>query len=68
MNVFLEIAQASVDYYWASYDKLKELESVMSTETGKSACRRGQLAWKTKALIVEDGTMRLKELCTVNQK
>ena len=68
MNVFLEIAQASVDYYWACYDRLKELESVMSTETGKSTYRRGQLAWKTKALIVEDGTMRLKELCTVNQK
>lgn len=48
------------DKYWSYYDELKSLESICPSEDGRAIYRKGQLVWKTKALIVEDGMIFLR--------
>ena len=67
MNSFIDQAQVKLAFNWSCYDKLKELEILCPDQSGKQIYRKGQLVWKTKALIVQDKLLRLKELCAVNQ-
>ena len=60
--------QVKLTFNWSCYDKLKELEIICPDESGKQIYRKGQVAWKTRALIVQDKLLGLKELYTVNEK
>lgn len=46
--------------YWGYYDELKRLRDACPSQEGKAIYRRGQLMWKTKALIVEDNMLALR--------
>lgn len=59
---FIKLAQEIIDSHWANYDTLKDIEQTCLDPAGKTIYQRGQLKWKTRALIVEDNLFRLKEL------
>lgn len=53
------------DKYWRYHDELKALEIVCQSQEGKAIYRRGQLMWKTKAMIVEDNMITLRNVTPI---
>ena len=46
--------------YWRDYEKMVELEETCLDKTSLRRCRKGQLHYKTLALIYQDRSQKLK--------
>lgn len=56
----MKVAAHLAACYWHSYDKMVELEEKYPDEASLIQCRKGQLHFKTLALIYQDQSQKSK--------